>query len=71
MLGPIAWWKKRTQRKNGVTTFLCPEETEKAQRDIDDAHKKSEAASTQVTKAETLFGLSIDALAKQTGEDAA
>ena len=67
----FTWWKKRKQRKNGATTFMCPEETEQVQRDIDDAHKKSEEAQAQVTQGETLFGLSLDALAKQAGEDAA
>ena len=71
MQGPLAWWRKRTQRKNGATTFMCPEETEQVQRDIDDARKKSEVAQDQAVKAETMFGLSLDALAKQAGEDAA
>jgi len=58
----FAFWKKKKQRKNGTTTFLCPEETEKAQRDIDKARKKSEEAQAQVTKMETLFGIEVGKL---------
>ena len=47
------------------------EETAQAQREIDNAHKKSKAAQDQQVKAETMFGVTMEALAKQAGEDAA
>ena len=59
MLGIFSFWKKKKPAMVRDTKFLCPEETEKAQKDIDDAHKKNDATSAALTQASTCFGLEI------------
>ena len=64
MLGKLAFWKKKAKEKKDhpATMFGCPDKAETAQREIDAAHRKSEAAQTQVMRVATVFGLEIDKL---------
>jgi len=57
MLRIFSFLKKKKSAMVRDTLFLCPEETEKAQRDIDEAHKKSDAAHGQAMKSITLMGI--------------
>ena len=65
----IFWRKKKTPEEKVVTMFGCPGKAELVQKEIDDAHEKSEMATIDVKRAMTVFDLDCGKLSLQSGQE--